>query len=64
MASFIINCPNCHHQFEPGDSIREEVEKELRGKVIEWQKKKDEEFRQKEQEAARQLETEKKTPAG
>ncbi len=60
MASFIINCPNCHHQFEPGDSIREEVEKELRGKVIEWQKKKDEEFRQKEQEAARQLETEKK----
>ena len=49
MADFIIHCPNCNHQFEPGDSIREEVQKELRGQMVDWQKKKDEEFRQKEQ---------------
>jgi hypothetical protein len=48
MASFIITCPNCKHQFEPGDSMRDEIEKELRTKVIDWQKKKDEEFRNKE----------------
>ena len=39
-----IKCPNCGHQFEPNDAIREEVEKELRVKVKEWQLKKDEEF--------------------
>ena len=48
MADFIIHCPNCNHQFDPGDSMRDEIEKELRAKVIDWQKKKDEEFRQKE----------------
>jgi hypothetical protein len=37
----LITCPNCKHQFEPTDIIREEVEKELRGKMIEWQKKKE-----------------------
>ncbi|CAN5774409.1 DUF2130 domain-containing protein [soil metagenome] len=42
-----IKCPNCGHQFEPNDAIREEVEKELRVKVKEWQLKKDEEFEQK-----------------
>lgn len=71
MAAFIIHCPNCHHQFEPGESIRDEVEKELRGKMVDWQKKKDEEFRQKElgwqqqlqvkeQEAVKKIEDEKK----
>ena len=39
-----IKCPNCGHQFEPNDAIREEVEKELRSKVADWQKKKTEEF--------------------
>ncbi|MFN3666220.1 MAG: DUF2130 domain-containing protein [Sediminibacterium sp.] len=48
MADFIIHCPNCNHQFEPGDSIREEVQKELRGQMVDWQKKKDDEFKQKE----------------
>ncbi len=48
MSSFIITCPNCNHQFEPGDSMRDEIEKELRGKMVDWQKKKDEEFKQKE----------------
>jgi hypothetical protein len=55
MADFIIHCPNCNHQFEPGDSIREEVQKELRGQMVDWQKKKDEEFRQKEQSFQQQL---------
>jgi len=48
MASLIITCPNCKHQFEPGDSMRDEIEKELRDKMISWQKKKDEEFKLKE----------------
>lgn len=39
-----IKCPNCGHQFEPNDSIREEIEKELRTKAADWQKKKNEEF--------------------
>ncbi len=55
MADFIIHCPNCNHQFEPGDSIREEVQKELRGQMVDWQKKKDEEFKQKEQAFQQQL---------
>ncbi|HRE38769.1 MAG TPA: DUF2130 domain-containing protein [Chitinophagaceae bacterium] len=33
-----IKCPNCGHEFEPSDSIREEVQKELRSKMSEWQK--------------------------
>lgn len=71
MADFIIHCPNCNHQFEPGDSIREEVQRELRGQMVDWQKKKDEEFKQKElafqqqlqqkeEEANKKLVTEKK----
>lgn len=55
MADFIIHCPNCNHQFEPGDSIREEVQKELRGQMVDWQKKKDEEFKQKEAAFQQQL---------
>jgi hypothetical protein len=39
-----IKCPNCGHLFEPNEAIREEVEKELRSKASEWQKKKTEEF--------------------
>lgn len=35
-----IICPSCKHAFEPGEIIREEVEKELRVKMIDWQKKK------------------------
>jgi len=33
-----IKCPNCGHEFEPSASIREEVQKELRTKMTEWQK--------------------------
>jgi hypothetical protein len=42
-----IKCPNCGHQFEPNEAIREEVQNELRHKIKEWQEKKDEEFAQK-----------------
>jgi hypothetical protein len=39
-----IKCPNCGHEFELNESLKNEVEKELRGKMIDWQKKKEEEF--------------------
>ncbi len=39
-----ITCPNCGHQFELNESLKNEVEKELRGKMVDWQKKKEEEF--------------------
>ncbi|HMK04212.1 MAG TPA: DUF2130 domain-containing protein [Ferruginibacter sp.] len=39
-----IKCPNCGHQFELNESLKNEVEKELRGKMMDWQKKKEEEF--------------------
>ncbi|MGB4775320.1 MAG: DUF2130 domain-containing protein, partial [Daejeonella sp.] len=42
-----VKCPSCGHHFEPNEAIREEVEKELRLKVVDWQKKKDEEFAKK-----------------
>jgi hypothetical protein len=44
----LITCPNCKHQFEPTDAMRDAIEKELRSKMIDWQKKKEEEFKQKE----------------
>ncbi len=40
----LIKCPNCGHQFEPNDSIREEVERELRIKMLDWQKQKEKAF--------------------
>jgi len=39
-----IKCPNCGQQFELNESLKSEVEKELRGKMQDWQKKKEEEF--------------------
>ncbi len=39
-----ITCPNCGHQFELNESLKSEVEKELRGKMMDWQKRKEEEF--------------------
>ena len=55
MATSIIVCPNCQTQFEPTEAIREEVQKELRIKATEWQKRKDEEFKQKENALLKQL---------
>ncbi len=42
-----IKCPNCGHSFEPNEAIREEVEKELRSKAADWQKKTKDEFQKK-----------------
>ena len=42
-----IKCPSCGHSFEPNEAIRDEVQKELRLKLQEWQKKKDDEYAQK-----------------
>ena len=39
-----IKCPNCGHLFELNESLKIEVENELRGKMQEWQKRKEEEF--------------------
>jgi len=36
-----IKCPECGHEFEPNDLIRDEIEKELRTKMIDWQKQKE-----------------------
>ncbi|HNM34973.1 MAG TPA: DUF2130 domain-containing protein [Leptospiraceae bacterium] len=44
-----ILCPNCKHQFDISDVLKEELEKKLRGQAKEWQEKKETEFRQKEQ---------------
>jgi hypothetical protein len=46
MSNYTVSCPKCYHSFEPTDAIREEVEKELRGKMTDWQKKKEEETNQ------------------
>ena len=43
MSNYNVTCPNCQHSFEPTDAIRDEIEKELRGKMTDWQKKKEEE---------------------
>lgn len=53
--STTIICPNCQHQFEPSDAMRNEIEKQLRGKVQEWQKKKEDEFKHKELQLQQQL---------
>ena len=55
MATSNIVCPNCQHQFEPTDAIREEVQKELRIKAAEWQKQKGEEYKKKEDALLKQL---------
>jgi hypothetical protein len=39
-----IKCPNCGHEFEPNESIREEIQKEVNSKAEEWKKKKEKEI--------------------
>jgi hypothetical protein len=43
-----ITCPKCGSQFEPTDAIRDELQKELRNQMVDWQKKKEDEFKLKE----------------
>ena len=42
--STIIKCPNCSYEFELNESLREDVKKELRDEMKEWQRKKEEAF--------------------
>ena len=39
-----IKCPNCGHQFEPNESIREEIRKEVNLQAEEWKKRKEKEL--------------------
>lgn len=41
-----ITCPNCGHQFELNESLKADVEKELRGKMLDWQKNKEKEMQE------------------
>lgn len=50
-----LKCPGCGHHFEPSDVIREEVQRELRSKMRDWQQKKDEEYKEKENDFLKQL---------
>lgn len=51
-----IKCPNCGHEFEPNELIREEVEKELRNKMVDWQKQKEKQFAEEKNKIQQQLE--------
>jgi hypothetical protein len=50
-----IVCPQCAHEFQPTDAIRDELQKELRAQMVDWQKKKDDEYRRKEADHQKQL---------
>ena len=50
-----ITCPNCQNQFEPTDAVRVEIEKDLRKKMSDWQKQKDDEYKKKESQFALEL---------
>jgi hypothetical protein len=53
--STTIKCPKCGNEFEPNESIRQEIERELNHKATEWQKKKNEEFQLKIEEERRKI---------
>jgi len=48
MMTTMIICPSCGNEFEPTDAIREELQKQLRQQMKDWQQKKEEDFKQKE----------------
>jgi hypothetical protein len=54
-----ITCPSCNTQFEPTDALRDEIQKELRNQMVDWQKKKEEEYTRKEQQIQQQLDAQK-----
>ncbi len=53
-----VKCPNCGHEFEPNDQMREEIEKQLRSKMIDWQKKKEADFESQLAEQRKQMQRE------
>jgi hypothetical protein len=50
-----IKCPKCGNEFEPNESIREQIKKELNQKATEWQKRKDEEYQIKMEEEKKRM---------
>ena len=50
-----IKCPKCGNEFEPNESIREQIKKELNQKATEWQKRKDEEYQLKMEEEKKRM---------
>ncbi|HRO41895.1 MAG TPA: DUF2130 domain-containing protein [Flavipsychrobacter sp.] len=50
-----ITCPHCTSQFEPTDALRNELQKELRNQMVDWQKKKEDEFSKKENQFQQQF---------
>lgn len=55
MTTTLITCPSCGTEFEPTDAIREEVQKELRQQMKDWQQKKEDDFKKKEVALQKQL---------
>jgi len=39
-----ITCPHCNNQFEPTDALRDEIQRDLRSQMVDWQRKKEDEF--------------------
>ncbi len=62
--STLIVCPNCKTQFEPeaaiAQSVEERLKREYNQKAVEWQKQKDEQFRQRESQMLQQQEQDKR----
>lgn len=52
-----IKCPKCGNEFEPTESIREEIQKEVNVKAEEWRKKKEKEFTDEKIKLEQELET-------
>lgn len=50
-----IKCPSCGTEFQPDEAIRTEVETQLRAKMVDWQKKREEEYGKREEEFQQQL---------
>ena len=57
--AYVVTCPTCHNSFDPGDSIRDQVQKDLRLQMVDWQKKKEEELKKKETDFQKQLDQQK-----
>lgn len=48
MNNATITCPNCHTAFEPNEAMRDQIQKELRQKMQDWQAEQKREFERKE----------------
>ncbi|HEY4936899.1 MAG TPA: DUF2130 domain-containing protein [Puia sp.] len=50
-----IKCPNCRHEFAMEEAVSEQYKKDLREKMLEFTRKKEEEFQQKDQDLSKKL---------